>query len=350
MKTTVKKLILLSCLTLFSACTTIKINPDENLQHNDQTIVVLTDKEHIKSQGFVLRDRKVYLQENNQQVVIPVDDVHKITAINRRDFAKSAAKAGAAAGAIAGAYEIATAGAFMQGYAILAFPVIVVGLGAYAGAAAYLIGNRTYYELNPLDVSRQTAYSISLRQTSENKNSPPTQWGGYHLGFTMGPGIAYFKKINDFSTPLAQNRKTELFSGRLSFGKWTTPETIWGANISLSDSIDSNISHSANRGVFALGPQLIYFPSRYGLFYRGAVNFTNYYETVEDVTTLDSSGMGKIIYEKSYIGLGLSGSIGYAIPIFKRINISAELSGDAYFIDSKNTIGSASVMFGLHWF
>ncbi len=347
----ITRLFFICIFTFLTSCTTVPVKPSDQLSTKSLSTITLIDKQQIRSNGFEVKQDQLIFSHNGEQQSIPVTDIHKITSIERWNFARKSAVGGAAVGTVGGIHYLLTASsAELQAWGIITIPAAIGALYVYAGVAAYIIGNRTIYEFNPLELNTETAYSAKLQINTEKNNTLSSILDSFHLGINIGGGYGRFPRIEDYTTSLGQDTKVIPLAANLELGKWVDNNTIWGVQVYSSSAFDGDENFSANRGTFSIGPQIIYFPYRYGLYYKGSATYTIYYEDIEDLNNLDNNGYTNKIYEKNLDGIGIFGSIGYVYPITKHINISTELMTQAHYISNNNPIASASLLLGLHWY
>ncbi len=345
------KIFFLCIIPVFStACTTIQINPTDTISRNSLSTLTLVDNQRIRTAGFELKNEQVFIRERHKDLMIPSSDIHQITTVERPVFAAKSAAVGMAAGTAWAVYDIAAGMTVDAAWGFVIYPLGIVALGFYAGIAGFAIGDRTYYAFNPLDLNRQTEYSARLLAQKKAEDDISRQWGGYHFGLNLGGGGARFPSLGGYSTTLAQNTQVTTFFARAELGKWVDQKTILGGNIATVNTFDSNESVTVNRGILSIGPQMTYFPRRYGLNFKSSINYSIYYEDVEDLSLVDSDGMGKIIYQKDFDGVGVFGSIVYAFPLSAHINISAELMAQGYYFSGNDPVMTAGVLLGAHWY
>jgi len=337
---------------VLNACTTVAVSPSDNIKSTLPSIITLVDKQNIRSQGFELKDGQLHFSENGQRISISRLDVYQIETIDRKKNLLKYTLSGATFGGLVGLKEILSASASSAGWEIIAFPLIVLSTSVIAGAGAYVIADRTYYDVNPLNLTQKTEYSSTLFSTKlDGIKGYDEKRKRYHFGVNLGGGYSRLPAISKNIDSVAQGRPEDSIMANIEFGKWINSNTAWGANIfMLNASNFGGDKYFVTRGIFSLGPQIIHFPSRYGVYYKAAANYGVYFESIEDSTQLDSSGIGKIVYENSFNTVSASGSIGYAYTLNRRINISAEFIGRVNYIGNNNSAGMLSLLIGLHWY
>lgn len=346
----IKALLLFAALVFSTACTMIQVKSTDAISRDNLSTLTLVDNQRIRTSGFGLKDDQVFIREHNKDLIIPRSDIHQITTVERTLFAANSAAVGMATGAVWAVYDIATGMSVDAAWGFMLYPLGIIAIGLYAGITGFAIGDRTYYEFNPLDLDRKTEYSARLLVQKETEDDASREWGGYHFALNLGGGVARFPLLKtSLSTP-TQNTQVEAFFARAELGKWVDPKTIWGGNVAVANTFDSNQSYTVNRGIFSIGPQITYFPRRYGLNFKGSINYSIYYEDVENLSFIDSDGIGEIIYQKDFNGVGVFASIAYGFPLSTHINISVEFMGQGYYFSGNDPVVAGGILLGAHWY
>ncbi len=337
------KLLPLLFFWMLTGCTTVKVQPDDSIRvEKRQTIVTLTDESEIRGKGFALSNGQLQVMQKSGAVRVPAQDVHRITTIDRKQAFRWGGMAGLMGSSLAMLSAITQVDPGSRALYVLVTPVV---LGAYtlAGAGAgYVIGKRTYYTLNPLQPERSTAHGqrLAAQQVQE-----PVR--GFHLGLGAAATQTLLPRSEASFTTLGRQRLGRAFNMNLELGKWLDSRRLWGAQAILGGRFDEDARYSVGRGVFAIGPQFTYFPRGRGLFYKAALHYALYNE---DVIEMSGGSPGGSLYQKNYDGLGLAAAVGYTRPLTEHLWASAELAGQGYYLFGTQSLGTAGLRLGLHWY
>jgi len=147
---------------VLSGCTTIHVKTTDEIISDDQAFITLINEQKIQAHGFSMKNGELKMMVDGTEKSIPVEKVDQIENVDRVSLAKTGAIGGSVGVGAFGAYALATAGVAEQGLLILLVPLGMLMYGLIGGAAGYLIGERTYYEFNHMNLAAKSEYSESV--------------------------------------------------------------------------------------------------------------------------------------------------------------------------------------------
>jgi len=325
---------------LLAVCTSALAEEYDRLESTLETQITLTDNQKIRIKGFELKDKQLYFRENSKAVTVPSEDIHKIEVIDRWSPVLKYAGIGTAVGG-----GLLLYGSYVYHIFFLYVPVGTLASAIAGGATGYAIADKTYYELNPLNVQRQTEYSKKLVAAKSGFG-----WGSYSLGVDLGiiNAFASMPKLGADYESLAQDLPESGFSLRLSLSKRISYKTLVGINALSLNASDANANYFAHRSLFLVGPQITHFPSRYDFYLKGSANLGMY---SEEVRKSGKEWENPSLYLNDDAAFGVTGGVGYAFPNAGRVKLTTELSAQLYqVVGNKTPVASMVGMIGLYWY
>ncbi|MDH3325986.1 MAG: hypothetical protein OEM38_04630, partial [Gammaproteobacteria bacterium] len=303
-----------------SACTSHQVKRGEVVNVEQVSTITLANKQQLRTNGFKLKDDQVTVSINNAESILETKDIEKIVSVDRYRGLKYGAYAGAAVG-VAVSVDILLG---MDSWLAFLIPVVMVAYPAMGGGAGYLVGHRTVYDFNP-----PREISVTQKTNNVTPNLSEIQTGSpFHIGLNLGVGGGRMPKMRDYPTDAGKETSVKDVLGvSLEIGGRYNSNFIVGGHISSfnTTSFDPNRPLAVDRSISSIGPDLTYFPHRYGFYMKGGFDLASMNMSVRPDTQTET-----VNYTKDYGGYGLFAGGGYAYPISTHLHVGVEALAHAY--------------------